>query len=69
MGHIEEKLSTIRMMHNIKKMSPNDIMFDKDGNVDPVIGDKLWHPFDRLDEDAKHHPMLLSEEKKMLNIN
>ena len=49
-------------------MSAFDIITDKDGTVDPFIGDELFNPNERLHESFKTDPKIPAEIRKLMNL-
>jgi hypothetical protein len=59
-------LAHMRMISNVDGMHHSDIVKDKDGNIDPILGAN-FDPYERLSEDAKNNPNLAPEVRKLLN--
>ena len=56
----------MRMISNVDRMHHSDIVKDKDGNIDPILGAN-FDPYERLSEEAKNNPNLAPEVRKLLN--
>ena len=67
-GRVESYLANMRLMSNVNRMRHTDIIKDKEGNVDQILGDS-FDPYIRLSEEAKNNPNLAPEVRKLLNLN
>jgi len=65
---VEGYLASMRMMSQVNRMNQSDIIKDKEGNFDPILGAN-FDPNERMSEDAKNNPNLAPEVRKLLNQN